>query len=315
MTGFLSSRYGCKPIIMAGGVGLALVLPLLTLASSPLLLGLALLVFGASLGAIDVAMNIHAVEVERSSDRPLMSGFHALFSVGGFAGAGAMTFMLSQHVNTLLACIFCSLLMLIAMIIAWPRFLSTKQSNDGPIFVIPRGAVLLLATLAGIMFLVEGAMLDWGALLITQTGRIEATQSGIGYMLFAIAMTLGRFSGDAITARFGDRAVMFWGGLIALLGFVFLLAIPVTLISLSGFLLIGMGASNIVPVLFRRAGTQTVMSPALAVAAISTLGYAGILVGPAFVGFVADIFTLPISFWLLAALLLLVPITAHKIAR
>lgn len=315
MTGFLSSRYGCKPIIMAGGLGLALVLPLLTIVSSPAVLGVALLLFGASLGAIDVAINIHAVEVERASEKPLMSGFHALFSVGGFAGAGAMTFMLSLHVNVLLACVLCSALMLIAMFVAWPRLLSTKQANDGPIFVVPKGAVLLLAILAGIMFLVEGAMLDWSALLITQTGRIEATQSGIGYMLFAVAMTLGRFSGDAITAKFGDHAVMFWGGLIALSGFVLLLLVPITIVSLSGFFLIGIGASNIVPVLFRRAGNQTFMSPALAVAAISTVGYAGILVGPAFVGFVADLFSLPISFWLLAALLLFVPMSAAKIVR
>lgn len=315
MTGFLSSRYGCKPIIMAGGLGLAIVLPLLTLASSPLALGLALLVFGASLGAIDVAMNIHAVEVEGASDQPLMSGFHALYSVGGFVGAGAMTFLLSLHVNILVACVLCSLLMLIAMLVAWPRLLPTKQSKGGPIFVIPRDTVLLLAILAAVMFLVEGAILDWGALLITDIHQIDATQSGIGYMLFAIAMTVGRFSGDAITARVGDRAVMFWGGIIAMVGFVLLLMIPIKAISLGGFLLIGLGASNIVPVFFRRAGTQTVMSPALAVAAISTLGYAGILVGPAFVGFIADIFTLPISFWLLAALLLLVPLNAHKITR
>ena len=315
MTGFLSGRYGSRPIIMAGGLGLVVMLPLLTLASSPIILAAALLVFGASLGAIDVAMNIHAVEVERHSDKPLMSGFHALFSVGGFIGAGAMTLLLSSHVNSLLACVLCSVLMLVAMLIAWPRLLPTKESHDGPIFVIPKGAVLLLAILAGIMFLVEGAMLDWSALLITETGRIQANQGGIGYMLFAIAMTIGRFSGDAITARFGDRAVMFWGGLIALAGFVLLLAVPITVVSLCGFILIGLGASNVVPVLFRRAGTQTVMSPSLAVAAISTVGYAGILVGPAFVGFVADIFSLPISFWLLAALLIAVPLCAHKIVR
>lgn len=315
MTGFLSGRYGSRPIIMAGGLGLAVMLPLLTLASSPIILGAALLVFGASLGAIDVAMNIHAVEVERHSDKPLMSGFHALFSVGGFIGAGAMTLLLSSHVNSLLACVLCSVLMLVVMLITWQRLLPTKESNDGSIFVIPKGAVLLLAVLAGIMFLIEGAMLDWGALLITETGRIQANQGGIGYMLFAIAMTIGRFSGDAITARFGDCAVMFWGGLIALAGFVLLLAVPITVLSLGGFILIGLGASNVVPVLFRRAGTQTVMSPSLAVAAISTVGYAGILVGPAFVGFVADIFSLPISFWLLAVLLVAVPLCAHKIAR
>ena len=85
LTGVLSARYGSKPIILVGGLGLAVVLPWLALASTPLLLGAALFAFGASLGSIDVALNIHAVEVERAAGRPLMSGFHALFSIGGFA--------------------------------------------------------------------------------------------------------------------------------------------------------------------------------------------------------------------------------------
>lgn len=315
MTGILSARYGSRPIIVAGGLGLTIMLPLLTLAPSPIILAAALFVFGASLGAIDVAMNIHAVEVESASDKPLMSGFHALFSVGGFAGAGTMTLLLSLNVNVLMACLLSSVVMLVAILLAWPRLLQTRPDNDGPLFVVPKGAVLLLATLAGIMFLIEGAILDWGALLITESGKVHATQGGLGYMLFAIAMTVGRFSGDAITARFGDGPVVLWGGLIAFLGFVLLLTSSITVVSLGGFLLIGLGASNIVPVIFRRAGAQSAMPPSLAVAAVSTVGYAGILIGPAFVGFVADIFILPVAFGLLAVLLLMAPLTAYKITR
>ncbi|MBN3851838.1 MULTISPECIES: MFS transporter [unclassified Paraburkholderia] len=309
-TGALSARYGSKPIIVTSGIALALILPLLTVAASPATLGAALLAFGAALGSLDVAMNVHAVEVERAAKKPLMSGFHALFSVGGFAGSTLMTFLLSLHLGALESTALCSVLMLIAMFVATPRLLRAVQAASGPLFVMPRGIVLLIAALTCIAFLAEGALLDWSALLITGKGLVAATQGGLGYMLFAIAMTVGRLTGDAVTARIGDRATLVWGGLVAVGGFAVLLVAPVATLALAGFLLIGLGASNIVPVLFRRAGAQHTMPAALAIAAITTTGYAGVLMGPALVGFVAKAVGLETSFWMLLALLCVVPCCA-----
>jgi predicted MFS family arabinose efflux permease len=312
-TGVISARYGSKPVIAAGGIGLAIILPFLTVVSTPLTLAIALLAFGACLGSLDVAMNVHAIEVERMEARHLMSGFHALFSVGGFFGATLMTFLLSMQIGTLASTVFCAVLMFAAMVVAQPRLLHTAQESGSPLFVMPHGVVLLLAALTAITFLVEGALLDWSALLITGKGLVDAARGGVGYMLFSIAMTVGRFSGDAITARFGDRMVVFWGGVLATIGFVILLTATVTVVAMSGFLLIGLGASNVVPVLFRKAGTQRAMPSALAVAAITTTGYAGNLLGPAGVGFVANHVGLPGAFWVLAALLFLVPCCARLV--
>jgi predicted MFS family arabinose efflux permease len=313
VTGALSARYGSKPIIVAGGCGLAAILPLLTVVGTPLTLGAALLAFGASLGSLDVAMNIHAIEVERTAGKPLMSGFHALFSVGGFAGSTLVTLLLSMHIGPLESTSICAALMLAAVVIARSRLIDTAEANDGPLFVAPRGIVLVLAGLTAITFLVEGALLDWSALLITGAGLVAATQGGLGYMLFSIAMTAGRLAGDAVTARVGDRAMVFWGGVFATAGFVVLLTAPLAAIAMTGFLLIGLGASNVVPVLFRQAGTQRAMPAALAVVAITTTGYAGNLVGPAGVGFVARGIGLPGAFWLLAVLLCLVPCCARLV--
>ncbi|GGY84602.1 MFS transporter [Cellvibrio zantedeschiae] len=315
VTGPLSSRYGSKPIIVVSGFGLLAILPFLPIVDTPIMLGLSLLVFGASLGSLDVAMNVHAVEVERASGKPLMSGFHGLFSVGAFAGAGLMTFLLSINVNAFLSTLLCSALMVIAMLLAWPRLLTAVKASDGPLFVLPKGFVLVLAGLAAATFLVEGALLDWGALLIIGKGQVSEAQGGLGYMIFSIAMIIGRFSGDAITARLGDKRILFWGGIIAVTGFVFLLMGPNTLIAMSGFLLIGLGASNIVPVLFRRAGNQNAMPAALAVGAMTTMGYAGILAGPACVGFVAQAIGLASAFWILAGLMTLVPLCARMVTR
>jgi hypothetical protein len=312
-TGALSARFGSKPIIVAGGIGLAAVLPLLAIVDTPATLGIALLAFGACLGSLDVAMNIHAVDVERSEGRPLMSGFHALFSVGGFAGATFMTFLLSLRVGTFASTVLAAVLMIGATLLARPRLIESNRTNDGPLFAMPRGVVLLLALLAAITFLVEGALLDWSALLLTGQGLVAAAQGGIGYMLFSIAMTAGRFGGDALTARIGDRSIMFWGGLIAIAGFAVLLTAPFAAMAMAGFLLIGLGASNVVPVLFRRAGSQRAMPSTLAVAAITTTGYAGHLAGPAGVGFIAKAVSLPGAFWILGALLCLVPLCARTV--
>lgn len=315
-TGPLCARHGSKPVIVAGGVGMILLLPLLSVVSTTWLMALTLLGFGAALGSLDVAMNVHAVEVERDAGRPMMSGFHALFSVGGFAGAGLVTLMLSQAVSPLAATLICASLMAAAMIVTAPRLLvraaaAPAASTEG-LLALPRGPVVLLSALAAVTFLVEGALLDWSALLLMDTGLTSAERAGLGYALFAVAMTVGRFGGDAVTTRFGDRVVVFWGGLTVLLGFALLLLVRQVGVALAGFVLIGLGASNVVPVLFRQAGSQQAMPAALAISAVTTVGYAGYLLGPAVLGFVSRQAGLPAAFWMLAGLMVLVPLLARS---
>jgi predicted MFS family arabinose efflux permease len=273
-----------------------------------------LLLFGATLGSLDVAMNIHAVEVERSGDRPLLSGFHALYSLGGFAGAAFMTLLLSAGLGPLQCVLIGSVLMILAISASSPRLLRTKTAEGEPHFAWPRGVVLVIAALASIMFLAEGALLDWSALLITGMGLVDVEQGGVGYMLFSIAMTLGRFTGDALTARIGDQSIMIWGSLVAIAGFILLLMAPVVAVAMAACILIGLGAANVVPVLFRRAGSQKVMPSSLAIAVITTTGYAGILLGPAVIGFVAKHVGLTMAFWMIPAVLILVPLCAAVVA-
>lgn len=315
LTGAFISKLGARPIIVIGGIGQAILLPCLVLAPTVPAMAIALLLFGGFLGLIDVSMNVHAVEVERHSSKPLMSGFHGLFSVGGFVGALLLTAALSARVSPLTGTIAAAALMIGATLFAAPRLIDTAQTDEAPLLVVPRGVVALLALLAAITFLTEGAMLDWGALLLTGKGLLPTTQAGIGYGVFAVAMTIGRLTGDAVVARLGDRRTMFWGGLLAIAGYVVLLTAPTVAMALLGFLLIGLGASNTVPVLFRQAGAQTVMPAGLAIAAVTTVGYAGVLAGPAGVGFAAQMIGLPGAFWVLTIMLALVPICAAAATR
>jgi predicted MFS family arabinose efflux permease len=313
LTGVLSARYGSRPLILVGGFGLLVSLPWLAVAASPVTLGLSLFGFGAALGSLDTAMNIHAVEVERAADKPLMSGFHAFFSIGGFAGATVITAILSWNVSPFATALFGSLLMAIAMLVATPRLPRTPETRSAMLIVIPHGIVLLLALLTAVMFLVEGAILDWSALLITEKGLVGTAQGGLGYSIFAVAMTVGRLSGDFVTKAVGDRAILYWSGLAAMAGFALLLAAPIPAVAMSGFLLIGLGSSNVVPVLIRGAGTQRTMPPGLAVAAITTVGYLGILLGPAGIGLLASMVGLPAAFWLPALLLSAVVVSARAV--
>ena len=313
-TGPLCARYGCKPVIVTGGLGMALLLPVLAIANAMWLMAFALALFGSALGSLDVAMNVHAVEVERSAGRPMMSGFHALFSVGGFCGAAFVTAMLSHSMVPTTATLVCSAWMVLAIAMTAPRLLATPTTiagQSGALMALPKGPVVILSLLAAITFLVEGALLDWSALLLTALNLSTPARAGIGYALFSVAMTAGRFSGDAITARFGDKSVVFWGGLAVLGGFTSLLTMNGYVMAMAGFVLIGLGASNVVPVLFRQAGAQRAMPIPMAISAVTTIGYAGQLLGPAAMGFVSKLAGLQAAFWLLAALMCLVPVFAR----
>jgi predicted MFS family arabinose efflux permease len=304
----LSSRFSCRPVVLSAGMGLAVTLPLLSIVSSPIALGVALFAFGIFLGSLDVAMNLHAVDVERTSEKPLMSGFHALFSIGGFLGSGFVTALLSRGVSPGSSTILGSAILVVLILLALPRMLSNRETHKQPLFAIPRGVVLVIAIFAAISFLVEGALLDWGALLLVGDHLVSAAHGGLGYMLFSIAMTLSRFAGDGIVARFGNRTVLTVGGVTALLGLCGLLLAPVAWIGLVGFVFVGIGVGNIVPILFRLAGAQHTMPKGLAVAALTTAGYGGMLMGPAVIGFLSKGIGLHSAFWFLAALLACVPI-------
>jgi len=314
LAGGLAHRFGWRLPILAGGLGLCVLLPVLATVASPPLAALALLLFGASLSTLDVAMNLHAVEVEQVTGGTHMSGFHGLFSVGGLLGAGAATALLSLGASPLQTTFAASAVTLAALVVAAPRLLPDRPTQGGAMFAAPRGAVILLGVMAFACFLVEGAMLDWGAVFLVEVRRVDPRSAGIGYAVFSAAMVLGRLTGDRIVAALGGTQVLLWGGLLAAAGVACLLAAPAAPLALAGFGLIGLGAANIVPVLFSAAGRQRAMPPSLAIASMSTFGYAGILAGPAIIGGVAHLVGLPLAIAMLGGLILLAPLGRRAVA-
>lgn len=312
--GIVVARQGARTTVLLSGLAAAVLLPILSMVGHSWTLACALFLFGGALGALDVAMNVHGTQVESLEERPLMSGFHAQFSLGALFGAGLITLLLSLGASLIAASLVAAALTLGTILVAAPRILH-QQSHDPELFALPRGIVILIALLTAVTFLVEGAVLDWGALLVVERGLAEIESAGVGFILFSIAMVLARFTGDRMVAAIGESRILIFGGGVTILGIAVVLVSTSTSLALAGFAIVGLGAANIAPILFSKAGRQNVMPVGLAVASVTTVGYAGHLLGPVLIGFAAQITSLPTAFWLLVFLMAAVPISAWTALR
>ncbi len=306
LSGALAARFGCRRVITVAGVAICAILPLLAVTASLPTLAASLLAFGAAVGAIDIAINVQAVIVERADGRALMSGFHGMFSVGGIAGSGGVGLLLWAGATPLAVTLAVGVVILLLLAVAGRHLLPTGGAGGAPSLALPRGIVLLIGALCFIAFLAEGAMLDWSAVFLTTLRSVPTAQAGVGYALFAAAMTAGRLGGDRLVQALGGRRVLLGGAGCAACGLTLAVAVPSAPAALGGFLLVGAGAANIVPVLYSGLGRQRVMAPNLAVAGVTTLGYAGILAGPALIGGIARWAGLSTAFLVVAAMLLVV---------
>jgi MFS transporter len=314
-TAALAARFGCRKVISAAALVLCAALPMLALASTFTLLAASVFVFGAAIGTIDVTINVQAVIVERASGRAMMSGFHGLFSVGGIAGAGGVAALLWAGAPPLVATLVITALVLVSLLVAQAHLLPYGDESDAPWFAVPHGIVLFIGALCFVSFLAEGAMLDWSAVFLTTRRALAPAYGGAGYAMFAAAMTAGRLSGDRIVQALGARAVLILGAVCAASGLALAVVVPWWEAGLAGFALVGAGASNIVPVLYSALGRQRAVPLNVAIAAVTVLGYFGILCGPALIGFAAQATSLSVALLGVAALLLVVAASAPAVTR
>ena len=314
-SGGVVSRFGCRRVICVSMVAAAVMLSLLGSVDGIYLTGAVLALFGGAIGTMDVAMNVHAIAVEKGSGRRMMSGFHALYSIGGLAGAGSAAALLSVGVSPGATAISAASVLIIAIALFGRRFLSEKTETQGSSLVIPRGSVLLLGSMCLMLLLVEGAMLDWSALLLSGSKAMPASQAGIGYAIFAGTMTAMRLTGDWTAAKLGARLLVRMGSAVGAVGVALAVFAPNPAFTIFGFALMGIGCANVVPILYSAAGANKSMPSEHAIAATATLGYAGTLAGPAAIGFIAHGVGLTAAFGLLAVLLVIVSVASNIVPR
>lgn len=316
LSGVFINRFGSRAVMMTAILIFSLPIPVLATASSPWLLAVFLFIFGAGIGAVDVAMNAQAVVVERKLARPVMSSLHGLYSVGGLAGALGVSLLLDRGVN-LLACAL-GVMMLNIGIGLWQYGRLLPHSEDakveGAVLVLPRGPIVLLGVLCFITFLAEGALLDWSAVFLKFSRGFEESDAGVGYAIFSLAMAAGRLTGDHVTARLGLFATVRYGALLGGIGYFVAIFMPGN-VSLVGFALIGLGVANVVPILFSAAGRLKDPPPSISIPAITTMGYAGLLSGPAIIGAVAQVSDLMLALGLVGVALLGVSASARLVSQ
>ena len=305
LSGALAMRLGCRRVVMTASILFAAILLLVSCVDALSLAVPIVLIFGAVMGCIDVVVNIVAVLVEKGIGRRIMSGMHAFWSLGGFAGAGLYGVWvgllgLTPFQSTAIAA---GLILLLTAV--YGRHLIPYGGGGGALLALPRGIIVFVGMTAFIAFLSEGAVMDWGGVYLTTVRGMDLALAGTGYSVFSAAMLTMRFLGDRVVQRIGALLVAVGGALLAFGGILLVMFAPVDALLYVGFFAIGIGSANIVPVFFSLMGRQNVMPVSAAVSAVSTMGYLGILAGPAAIGFVSSLTTLQTAFAMLAALSIL----------
>ncbi len=305
LSGALAMRLGCRRVVMTASILFAAILLLVSCVDALSLAVPIVLIFGAVMGCIDVVVNIVAVLVEKGIGRRIMSGMHAFWSLGGFVGAGLYGVWvgllgLTPFQSTAIAA---GLILLLTAV--YGRHLIPYGGGGGALLALPRGIIVFVGMTAFIAFLSEGAVMDWGGVYLTTVRGMDLALAGTGYSVFSAAMLTMRFLGDRVVQRIGALLVAVGGALLAFGGILLVMFAPVDALLYVGFFAIGIGSANIVPVFFSLMGRQNVMPVSAAVSAVSTMGYLGILAGPAAIGFVSSLTTLQMAFAMLAALSIL----------
>ena len=305
MAGGMVARFGSRNVTVVGAIAMCFLLPFVALAPNPILLWMVLFLFGGAMSAMDVAMNEQAVLVERNAKRPLMSSFHASFSIGALAGAliGAVMASISA-ITPFLHFIIVAIVFGLAMLLSVPHLLNVEPEakEKSSTFSFPQRALWPLGAVAFSCAIAEGAMADWSAVYLSQAVKTTASFAALGYAAFSLTMTIGRLLGDRLSTIWSPSFIVRAGGLIATIGFLAAVITLQPLVVLIGFAAIGIGLANIIPLSFSAAGNHPGVAPGAGIAGVATIGYAGFLAGPPVIGLIAEATSLRIALIIITVL-------------
>jgi MFS family permease len=305
VAGWVVAREGSRATARLAVVVYAALLPGLAIAPNLALLALALLLFGAAAGSLDVAMNAHGLEVERRYDRPILSSFHAGWSFGGLLGAGVGAIVAWAGIGAEPHFVAVAVVVGVTGLLASGALLpaGADRPESPPRLVRPPRRLLALAVLAFCGLFAEGAAADWSAVYLAGPLDSGAGLAALGFASFAAAMAAFRLFGDRLTTRWGPVALMRRGGLLAggALAATLLIGHPVA--ALIGFACMGAGLAAVVPVAFRAAGSLPGVPASVGIAALTTVGYSAFVVGPPVIGFAAEVVGLPLALGIVVVLL------------
>ncbi|ASY64723.1 putative membrane protein [Sinorhizobium sojae CCBAU 05684] len=287
--GFIA-RLGSEKVAKLTAIILSPLLLLLTLVPNVWTAAVGMFLLGGFVGAMDVAMNANAVEVEKSMRRAIMSSCHAYWSLGGLIGAGSGGFLMAR-MGVLPHAAAVTLLSLAILAVAWPMVLAdkphptaTKEKLSLPTTPLP----WLIGLMALFSMVPEGAVLDWGALYLRNELGASIELSGFGFAAFSATMAIMRFAGDHVRDRLGAKSTLRICTMTALVGLILAGMAPNAALAILGFAIAGIGISNMVPIAFSAAGNMPGLQPGIGLAVATTMGYSGMLFAPSLIGFIAE---------------------------
>lgn len=310
--GFIA-RLGSQKVVKVTAVILSPLLLLLTLLPNVWTAAIGMFLLGGFVGAMDVAMNANAVEVEKSMRRAIMSSCHAYWSLGGLIGAASGGVVMAQF-GVLPHAILVTLLSLAVLGLAWPMILHDRPHPDAakqklrlPMTPLP----WLIGLVALFSMVPEGSVLDWGALYLRDELGASVALSGFGFAAFSATMAIMRFAGDHVRDRFGGVKTLRVCTLTALVGLVLAGLAPNAPLAIVGFALAGVGISNMVPIAFSAAGNMPGLAPGIGLSVATFMGYSGMLFAPSLIGFIAEHTGFSIIFACIPALFVVVLLLSH----
>ena len=303
LSGWLVAKYGSKRMVTIGAACYPLALIFIGMATNVWQLVGVLFAFGLLGNLCNISVNTQAVGVESLYGRSIMASFHGIWSLAGFSGAAVGTFLVSKNISPFIHfCLIATVSLIVNMIVQ--RFALAKDGGypDQPVFAKPDTRLLKLGLIAFSCMVCEGTMFDWSGVYFQKVVEAPKELITLGYAAFMGTMAGGRFIGDRIVTRFGQQRVLQGSGIVITCGLLIAVLFPTIVSATAGFLLVGFGVSSVIPLVYSAAGKSKTLSPGVALAAVSTIGFLGFLMGPPVIGFIAQAFSLRWSFTLIAFL-------------
>ncbi|TGE28535.1 MFS transporter [Hymenobacter metallicola] len=314
LSGWLVATQGSRKMAMLGAVLYSGTLVSIGWAQNLYQLVGCLFLYGMTSNLMNISVNTQAVGVEALYQRSIMAAFHGVWSLAGFAGAAIGTFMMGRGLDPFPHFALVWAAIMVGILLCWPFTLRQDRGGEAnqPIFAMPDKALFTLGLIAFCSMICEGAMFDWSGIYFKKVVRAEKAWVGVGYTAFMSTMAGGRFVADWFAHRFGVRTVLQVSGLLTAAGLLLAVALPGLPTAVLGFLLVGFGVSSVVPLVYSAAGKVSTMSPGVALAAVSTVGFLGFLIGPPLIGLVAGAFNLQVSFSIIAVMGLCIAVVASR---
>lgn len=302
VTGYLLRRFSSRYIMITGAVLFNIMLCLVGFVSQTWQLAVVLFFFGSSRNLFNISANAQSIGVQKLYDRSIIATFHGIWSTAGFAAAAVGSLVVSFSVPPSYH-LLCAAIILTALCFCF--FKNSVHQRPEPherkkSFQLPDKALIKLGFICFASMACEGTMYDWSGIYLKKAVHASKEITTIGYAVYMVAMTVGRFTGDKLANNVGIKAMLKYSGLLICSGLLLSALLPYTISTYLGFIMIGFGVSCVVPMVFSMAGKVKHMSGGPAIAGVSTVGYFGFLIVPPMVGFIAEEFNLRWSFALIA---------------